>query len=43
MHARTDARTNGDIEALADAMRALKNPGYQVSKVLKGLLGVIGA
>ena len=23
---RTDGRTNGDIEALADAMRALKNP-----------------
>ena len=22
----TDERTNGDIEALADAMRALKNP-----------------
>ena len=24
-HERTDGRTDGDIEALADAMRALKN------------------
>ena len=28
-HERTDGRTDGDIEALADAMRALKNGKFK--------------